>query len=451
MSKLNNIKIVDQTSIDTHFKSENAPISYQGRDYQLYTCKKGNHLSSRITSFFKAFTGTFFTLFLGLLFKDIRRHWIRAFSSTYTVKRYVILDPSSPEKRVDDIQKNIVGNQSANSQPPIQSKNGADKAHDVLKKENVQNEVSTQSITSISLAKTKEDEAFPLDEVKNDCQLWMNAFLKDFEPSKVKKYKFEQLYLEDVVSSNEEIEVMQGIFNALWSNGGKYWEGQLPDGWNKHSESHRALNVENPKYPGYIFKFCKSPPGRGVPAAHFLRVPQGREIQRIVNKEILDELEIVDERLIALKSQDEIQNENEYEQCYHFVVKSKKINLLDKTETIARLCSLSQQKQIQIATQIMRMICSSGLGDVGFHNFKINKETGKLVVLDTEPLFGSLLLDEESKIDWQYTRNNELITLYPNSRTVTDGLNNMIEACNQLPVFEKVATIYKEYFPVYSE
>ena len=291
----------------------------------------------------------------------------------------------------------------------------------------------------------KEDETtFPLDGVKNACQQWMNTFLKDFEPSKVKKYKIEQLYIDDVVSSNEETEAMRAVYKTLWNEGGTCWMGGLPEGWTKHSGSNRSWNVEHIKYPDHIFKFCSGSPGRGVPAAHFLRVPKGKEIQRIVDEEGLDELEVVDERLIALKSQDEIQEERENEQCYHFVVKSKKINLLNDQETISRLSSLPQQKQIKIATQIMQMICKSGLGDVGFHNFNINKETGKLVVLDTEPLFGSLLLDEESKFDHQYERTNELMEFCTNSETVKIGLDNMIEACKQLPVFEKVAKVYKE-------
>lgn len=297
----------------------------------------------------------------------------------------------------------------------------------------------------------KEDETtFPLDVVKNDCQHWMNTFLKDFEPLKVKKYKIEQLYIDDVLSSKEETKAMRAVYKTLWNERGTCWMGGLPDGWTKHSGSIRSWNVEHIKYPDHIFKFCSRPPGRGVPAAHFLRVPKGKEIQRIVDEEGLDELEVVDERLIALKSQDEIQEEDENEQCYHFVVKSKKINLLNNQETISRLSSLPQQKQIKIATQIMQMICKSGLGDVGFHNFNINKETGKLVVLDTEPLFGSLLLDEESKFKGQYERTNQLVKISTNSETVKRGLDNMIEACKQLPVFEKVAKVYKECFPVYS-
>lgn len=292
---------------------------------------------------------------------------------------------------------------------------------------------------------------FPLDEVRKACQQWMNTFLKDFEPSTVKKYTIAQLYLNDVVSSQEETEAMQGVHKTLWGESGISWTGHLPEGWTHHSGSVRSYNVENSKYPGYIFKVCSGVPGRGVPASHFLRVPKGMEVRRIIHEENLDELEVVNERLIALKSQNEIQKECEREQCYHFVVKSEKIDLLSETDTISKLSSLSQQEQIKIATQIMRMICKSGLGDVGFHNFQINKETGKLVIVDTEPIFGSLLLDEKPTFDGQYRRSNKIMQFSKNSQRVTSGINAMIKACNTtLPVFEQVAKVYKECFPVYS-
>ncbi len=229
------------------------------------------------------------------------------------------------------------------------------------------------------------------------------------------------------------------------------WKGVLPEGWTKHSGSGHSCNVEDPNRPGYIFKFVCALHPSGHPAAHFLRVPKGKELQRIVKEENLNELEIVDEHLIALKTQDEIQKLDENKQCYYFVVKSKKVNLLNRTKTISKLSSYKLQRQIQIATQIMQLICKSGLGDVGFHNFNINQETGKLVVFDTEPLFWSLFLDEESKFNGQYYSNDRFMNNYPNSKTVKQGLNNMIKACDQLPVFKKVAQVYRDCFLVLVE
>ena len=299
---------------------------------------------------------------------------------------------------------------------------------------------------------TKKDKtSFPIEEVKQACQQWMKKFFKDFEPSEVKKYKIEQLYQEDVEHSQEKRKAMQAAYKTLWSEKKglmDVWKGVPPKGWTKHSGTYYSCMVEDPNRPGYIFKFCSAVSYIGLLSAHFLRVPKGKELQRIVKEENLDELEIVNEHLIALKTQDEIQRLHEAAQSYYFVVKSKKINLLGKAKTISKLSSYTLQRQIKIATQIMQMICKSGLVDVGFDNFNINHETGKLVVIDTKPLRGSLFLDEESKFYGQYQRNDEFMKKYSNSLTVKQGLDNMIKACDQLPGFKKVAQVYRECFLV---
>jgi hypothetical protein len=293
----------------------------------------------------------------------------------------------------------------------------------------------------------KKEEVFPLEKVSKECEEWMKKFSKNFAPTEVKKYTLQQLYQKDVIASKEETEDMQKVYSRLWTPEEDCWVGQWPEDWKKHSGSKRSCNLENnKKYPNYIFKFCSGSPDRGVPAAHFLRVPKGKEIRKILEEESLDELEVVQEDLIAIKTLDKIQTMEEREQCYQFVVKSKKIELLNTEETISELSSLPQQKQIKVAKQIMEMICRSGLGDVGFHNFNINKKTSRLVIVDTEPIYGSLLLDEGSKFDEQYQYSNTLLKRCSNLQTVATGLSNMVKACQQLPVFRKVAEIYQSEF-----
>lgn len=299
-------------------------------------------------------------------------------------------------------------------------------------------------LTNNSSSFEPNEETFPLETVQKACQLWMTTFFENFNPLGVNTYTFGELYLKDVQESLEETQEMQAIYNTLWKENN--WVGKFPKDWRKHSDSKRSFNIENRNNSAYIFKFSKSAPGGGVPGAHFLRVPKGKELKRIVEKDKFDELEIVDESLIALKSKDVIKNEKENEQCFYFVVKSKKINRLDETETINRLASYDQEKQIKIATQIMQLICKSGIGDMNFENININKDTDKLVFIDTEPLFGSLLLNEESKFHNQYQQNDGLKGNTSNARNVERGLDNIIKASGKLPVFKKVAEIYKDYF-----
>lgn len=154
--------------------------------------------------------------------------------------------------------------------------------------------------------------------------------------------------------------------------------------------------------------------------------------------------EIVDEQLIALKSIDKVKDLYEDEQCYLFVVKSKKLNLLSKSETISQLLSYTREKQLKIATQIMKLISKSGLGDVGFHNFYINRDTNKLVIVDTEPLYGSLFLNEKGK--YLYSRTDLLRHQITNDKTVKQGFKQIKEQFSILPIFEEVSKIYIECF-----
>ncbi len=284
-------------------------------------------------------------------------------------------------------------------------------------------------------------------QIEQSCADWMGLFRKSFEPNKVKTYTLEHLYNKDVATTSAEVATMQRVHKTLWDESGLVWVGRLPDGWSKHSDSWRTYNVENLEFPGFIFKFCKGAGGRGVPAAHFLRVPKGQEIKQVIKDEGLDELELVEERLIALKPQQELQKMNEAEQCCHFVVASRKLNLMSEFETIDALAAMPVQRQVKIATQIARLICRTGLGDVGFHNIHINKETGKPVIVDTEPVFGSLLLDEPPEFSHQYPHTQTLLRSCTNSATILAGLNSMIRPSLQqkLPIFQQVAEIYKKH------
>jgi len=222
------------------------------------------------------------------------------------------------------------------------------------------------------------------------------------------------------------------------------WEGKLPPGWHQFSKSNRSLSVEHLDYPGYIFKFCSGVPGRGNPAAHFLRVPKGKELHRIVNEEKLDRIDIVVEQLITVKTSAEIKQLRDSEQCYSFIVKSIKLPLQGKADTIREMLSRPVDVQTQFAVQIMKLICKSGLGDVGFHNILYNPASGKLTVVDTEPLYGSLLLDERSVTKYQYDRTRKIIEFTTNLKTAIQGLDEMIDLAKDVPVFKQVAQIYKQ-------
>lgn len=278
--------------------------------------------------------------------------------------------------------------------------------------------------------------------IRENCVNWLQKSLGDFDPKGVNLYTFDELYYNDVEFSPKQQDDVLAVYKSLWNAREDNWKGVIPDGWQTVSSSIRSLILEHPDYPGYLFKFCKGSPSRGNPAAHFLRVPKGKQIRRIIDEENLDCLDVVTEQLVALKTKEEIKRANDREQCYHFVVKGIKLSLMSERNTMNTLSLYTIEDQVEIAIQIMKLICKSGLGDVGFHNIYSSKETSKLVFVDTEPLYGSLMLDEPELKENQYERTKQIIDTVTNLDCIITGLKYMADASGKLPIFKKVAQIY---------
>ncbi len=170
--------------------------------------------------------------------------------------------------------------------------------------------------------------------------------------------------------------------------------------WELFAKSPRSVIYSNSTDTKHIYKFCVNNTSRGNFAASFLRVPKGKEIKDILaRKDLLarglDKIGVVDESLICLSDINEAKTANEYNQCFHYVVKSKKENLCDEEETIYRIRSMEEYQQYEMCLQLIILIILSGLGDIGFHNFYMHKKKEQLILVDTEPYHGSLKLDIE--------------------------------------------------------
>jgi hypothetical protein len=57
-----------------------------------------------------------------------------------------------------------------------------------------------------------------------------------------------------------------------------------------------------------------------------------------------------------------------------------------------------------------------------------------------------MLLNEESKFHNQYQQNDGIKQTNSNAQSVGRGLDNIIKASGKLPIFKKVAEIYKDCF-----
>jgi hypothetical protein len=288
--------------------------------------------------------------------------------------------------------------------------------------------------------------------IEQSTQEWMDGFLPKFDPMEVKTYSIERLYQEDVtVISQVEVEKLTNVREILFKMNPEHKlsdiSPELAEHWTIHSGSIRSRNLEHDACSGDLFKFCIGSPSAGNPAAHFLRVPKGKELKSIVEAEGFNEIEIIEESLIALVPEEKLKKKREKSQCYNFVVKSKKLDLLTAQETIETLKSYGVDKQLKIAHQVMRLVCKSGLGDVTLANFGINRETGNLVFFDTEPLHDSLLLDEEETKKFQYMETDRKRKKANSSHCAQTGLKNLANSCKEeYPLFAKVAGVYLSHF-----
>ena len=272
--------------------------------------------------------------------------------------------------------------------------------------------------------------AAQLKAITDNATAWMESSMREFEPAGKKMYTFDELYYNDIEFSGKQQADITAQYNALWA------EKMLPS-WSEVCRSRRSLILESTEYPSYLFKFCNGTPGRGNPAAHFLRVPKGKEMQRIVREEKLDQLLVVTEQLITMKTSTEIRNISESAQCYEFVVKSVKVPVMNRRETVECLASLPVERQVEMAVQVAKLICKSGIGDVGFHNILMHRDTKQLVFVDTEPLYGSLLLDEP------YDRTQQITQMTDNLKAANFGLDTMRSRKGENTIFAQVAQIYK--------
>ncbi len=220
---------------------------------------------------------------------------------------------------------------------------------------------------------------------------WMDHFFINFDKNEIKTRSIEMIFENDTLNLENEPQQVLDMVDHFKVHGGY----PLPEQWTIHSKSVRACNIEHINVPDYLYKLALGAPGRGNYAAHYLRVGKGKEIANILVKEELDKLEVVEESLIALNDKNSILEEQEGEAkfCFFFIVKSKKRDLFSEIESKIYIEHLEKFEQAELASQLAKMIICTGLGDVGFHNFHIDKTKNTLVIVDTEPLYGSMVLD----------------------------------------------------------
>ena len=221
---------------------------------------------------------------------------------------------------------------------------------------------------------------------------WINEHVSSAERTQTMSYPVDTLLNSDIQQDEKFVQELQQQHNMLLNKGG----GRLGTGWTKLDGSERSLVATYDQKPESVFKFCIGSPGRGDLACHFTRVPKGRQMQKIIMNNRLHLLHIPKQVLFSLKSADELLSMDCDAWCYYFVVQSDQLALISKEETISELKQRPLEAQRSFAHQLSKLIIKSGIGDSDFVNMRFDKNKDRLMLIDTEPIYGSLALDFSS-------------------------------------------------------
>nr|QBK92868.1 MAG: uncharacterized protein LCPAC403_00020 [Pithovirus LCPAC403] len=116
----------------------------------------------------------------------------------------------------------------------------------------------------------------------------------------------------------------------------------------------------------------------------FIRVPYGNNLRKLVEKHNLHRIKVVEESLICLTNRKHILQCGDNKARY-FIVKSKIENIMTEDETAVFISTFPIEDQMDMAHQLCQLIFLSKIADVTLDNLRIDKNSKKIVIIDTEP------------------------------------------------------------------
>lgn len=183
---------------------------------------------------------------------------------------------------------------------------------------------------------------------------------------------------------------------------------KMDPAWQEHwtlkdTYSGRSWTGENDQITGWIFKIFSQESSRSS-MANTLRAPMASLMSQIIKTKNLHELVVPKKCLIQVYEQKIIDKMPQDMASLGFVIAVEKLDLLDKNDSIKYLSELPEVRQRKIAEEIATLITYSGLWDIAAGNMLVTK-TGKVAFIDTEPLRGELILDEDLPHDEKLKEN----------------------------------------------
>lgn len=239
---------------------------------------------------------------------------------------------------------------------------------------------------------------------RNPIKQWINT--TNFELEKINICSHSDLRKKTTIPNKKTLRKIMKISELLpKQNLGEEGIFKLDYGKSLRLESGCIKIIDN-KYMWYFFHKCS----RGKnPYSFMLALSKAREIGEILknhNYRHIDVLKqdlfniskraiVIKRTLIQISSKlgpvvDIIDSYIPTHRQSDYVRRSDNLDLEDKKVTIGTLASYPEKKQREIAHEIMKLICQSGLR-ISFDSFQIDKITGKLILIDSSPYYYSMI------------------------------------------------------------
>ena len=108
----------------------------------------------------------------------------------------------------------------------------------------------------------------------------------------------------------------------------------------------------------------------------------------------LDKIEVPIEGIIPIFPKEKILELDEYWVNNALVTVTEKKEFIPHTQMLSIIKEYNETDQLKLAEQICTVPAETGLGDITWNNLNMSPE-GKMLILDTEPLYGELNTDRE--------------------------------------------------------
>ncbi len=233
---------------------------------------------------------------------------------------------------------------------------------------------------------------------KNFKQAKYNVCLTDLSSCLLEESKSEEILFRPEIK--EQYDRFVKLYKSKFATGPfsctideifKYVE-QKPSGFENRSwkiveQSNRTDIKSCDEDDQHFYKFPKNIYRKNSYDSHYLRVPYGHKLRKIVEEYDLNKIKIVEESLIYFGNKESTLELND-DALYKFVVKSRIESIMTIDKTVVFIHNLSVAEQTDMAHQICQLRCLSGLSDVSLDNLRIDNLSKKIIIVDTEPLDG---------------------------------------------------------------